>query len=386
MSVRYFSLYYEINIICILVLLYVGSKIGVFFQRSVEKRIFYLALISSVVMFVVDCFWITVNNGGTAISVSAAFVSKSIHNILTCWCSYLVFLWFEFYQKTAFSKTRKAIIYSSVFIWIIVFASVTNVFTGYIFLYDEAGTYHRGELFALQHIFASIYIGVGAVRAYFNYKNEDNYYIRADLLSFAYFPIIIFAADVVQLFVHGQPIVCVGITLSTIILYLDKAGRMVTTDPLTDISNRKQLMKDMNYKIRNIENGYELYALMMDLNAFKKINDNYGHVEGDHALIRMAGALKYTFSNEKRRPTISRYGGDEFIVLIESRTREHVDELCFKLHEKINAINETDNKPYNLSVSIGVSKFDSKNDTSATWMKRADDDLYEKKKIYHSKH
>jgi len=113
----------------------------------------------------------------------------------------------------------------------------------------------------------------------------------------------------------------------------------------------------------------------MDLDYFKTINDSYGHLEGDDALIRASKALKLACGdNFRRRPYIARYGGDEFIVVIES-TKQEADRLLENIHRNLKELNDEAHKPYTLAFSIGVAEYHPGMDANAL-IEAADSELY----------
>ncbi len=125
-------------------------------------------------------------------------------------------------------------------------------------------------------------------------------------------------------------------------------------DPLTQVNNRHNLQSFLDYKLKNHEN--ELYLLMIDVDRFKQINDTYGHLEGDAALMRVASALKKACMNILPRPYIARYGGDEFIIVAEG-SRAEIDALCDKLRAVLQESAEQAAVPYAVSLSIGVAAY-----------------------------
>ena len=113
----------------------------------------------------------------------------------------------------------------------------------------------------------------------------------------------------------------------------------VSVDKLTQVNNRQNLLSYLSYKINNHEET--VYLIMMDIDKFKTINDTYGHLAGDDALICVAKALKQACAQFKKRPFIARYGGDEFVVILEGTT----DDLA-AVEERIHAEAARFNKMY----------------------------------------
>ena len=102
--------------------------------------------------------------------------------------------------------------------------------------------------------------------------------------------------------------------------------------------------------MQNTESG-TLAGIMIDLNSFKSINDEYGHQLGDQALQQVAEILKRTF--RYRDDFIARYGGDEFIVLITDETKTRLSDQIVRLKERVEQFNEHRIFPFEISLSIG---------------------------------
>ena len=96
---------------------------------------------------------------------------------------------------------------------------------------------------------------------------------------------------------------------------------------------------------------------MIDLNKFKQINDQFGHVEGDRALIRTADALKLACADNTKKTFIARYGGDEFIVIVKTDDESLVRELCGRIKDTLLKLNDEARAEYELSASIGYASY-----------------------------
>lgn len=125
-------------------------------------------------------------------------------------------------------------------------------------------------------------------------------------------------------------------------------------DELTGLYNRRRffILAEQYMKL-SIRSNMKLLLFFIDIDDLKWINDNYGHQAGDLALIGFANILKKTF---RESDIIARIGGDEFVVLSES-PEENSEAVTARLHEKIKDYNEKSSLRYQLSVSVGVSKF-----------------------------
>jgi two-component system cell cycle response regulator len=150
------------------------------------------------------------------------------------------------------------------------------------------------------------------------------------------------------------------------------------TDELTGLYNRRRFFvlteQCLKVAIRTKKRSLLLYIDMDDL---KWINDHYGHNEGDHALIDLAGILKKTFRDSD---IIARMGGDEFVVLLES-TGENDEILMTRLYENIKDHHAEGTRRYKLSISVGAAQFDSENPISIDeLLSKADTLMYAQKR------
>ena len=114
-------------------------------------------------------------------------------------------------------------------------------------------------------------------------------------------------------------------------------SRLIFEDELTGIYNRRFLLNYFRYKVPwdSLENR-PLSLLMMDLDRFKEINDNYGHEAGDQVLIWVASLIKEVSGDQG---LAIRYAGDEFIILMPNGAKEAAlkvaEQLLQRLHQEV---------------------------------------------------
>jgi diguanylate cyclase (GGDEF)-like protein len=171
-------------------------------------------------------------------------------------------------------------------------------------------------------------------------------------------------------------VINVAITIELLCLFMGTSTQQISMDKLTQVNNRQNLLGFLDYKLLNHDE--KIFLLMMDLDYFKTINDTYGHLEGDDALIRAAQALKIACGDFKRRPYIARYGGDEFIVVIES-SKPEAEALIACIRETLSCLNDQAKRPYTLAFSIGVGEYHSGMNANDL-IEAADHALYEIKR------
>ena len=157
---------------------------------------------------------------------------------------------------------------------------------------------------------------------------------------------------------------------------------LVSIDPLTQINNKNQMYKYLVQKMRNQNPGLSLFMLIIDIDRFKAINDTYGYSEGDKILVRVANAVKDACQGPRSRFFISRYGGDEFVVVAEMAYRAEASWLADQIKNNVKKIPELTGCAYDLSVSVGIAQYDYEAPISIqSFIARADSDLYKQKKL-----
>lgn len=132
--------------------------------------------------------------------------------------------------------------------------------------------------------------------------------------------------------------------------------RLSLRDPLTGLWNRRQYNKRINYEWqRCIEFQKSISLLFIDVDFFKNYNDFYGHSAGDECLIKISKALKDSMSHPSNM--VVRYGGEEFIVLLNETVLEEALKIATKLLEEIALLkipHERSSISDSITVSIGV--------------------------------
>ena len=154
-----------------------------------------------------------------------------------------------------------------------------------------------------------------------------------------------------------------------------------STDELTGLYNRRGFMENAVKEVSN-HIGSRAAIFFSDLDHLKEVNDEFGHSDGDYALVHAAEIMKETFENFSTECTIcSRVGGDEFITFMICDDELDTDDVVKALNENIRKFNEKCVKPYFVEFSTGCVTFICSEDYSvAELTSQADECLYEAKK------
>lgn len=151
------------------------------------------------------------------------------------------------------------------------------------------------------------------------------------------------------------------------------------TDELTELPNRGFFMTVYKQKFDHIKRHFRHLALfMLDLNNFKRINDDLGHVEGDHVLRLVAGRLQKAC---RSGDFLARIGGDEFVLLVEDYRDTHdLIRIAEKIDACINVPVKHGGRHYRINASIGIARLDDTQMSMDSLLKSADDAMYKAKR------
>jgi diguanylate cyclase (GGDEF)-like protein len=152
----------------------------------------------------------------------------------------------------------------------------------------------------------------------------------------------------------------------------------VRTDPLTDLPNRRGLAEKLEYEKIRFDRSKNPFTIMMgDIDHFKEINDTFGHDAGDHILTGIARMLR---DNSRKQDIVSRWGGEEFIILLPETGLGNGAILAEKLRDKVEKeVFVYQDKKIPVTLSFGLSVYNKKDLKMDDVIKQADQCLYEAK-------
>lgn len=173
---------------------------------------------------------------------------------------------------------------------------------------------------------------------------------------------------------------CTRLSAASRLLDVERRLRVQAShDSLTGLLNRDAFETILESEhARCLRYGRQLSLLMIDVDHFKQINDNYGHRAGDAVLCRIADQLK---SSVRGSGYINRYGGDEFCVLLEETGLEGAICCAERLRKTISGvIFQHESHEIEVRISIGLAECDLTTFTPNVLVERADQALYQSKR------
>jgi diguanylate cyclase (GGDEF)-like protein len=169
------------------------------------------------------------------------------------------------------------------------------------------------------------------------------------------FPIGLIAATVIQIMFYGVSIIWTCSMIAFASIFINIQNSTISTDYLTGLYNRRQLEEHFQRRLKMRKDGHNLFMIMIDLDDFKKINDEHGHASGDTALTEMAQLLLQVCKGSD--DFIARMGGDEFIILGERTKTEDIIRLMDDISSAVTEYNDRHIYDYVLHPSMGYSTY-----------------------------
>ncbi|HEX3280252.1 MAG TPA: sensor domain-containing diguanylate cyclase [Pyrinomonadaceae bacterium] len=160
---------------------------------------------------------------------------------------------------------------------------------------------------------------------------------------------------------------------------IGEAERLSQTDDLTKLHNARYLRQFLLNEIRRARRyGTSVCALFLDLDDFKRVNDEHGHLAGSHVLMEMAGVI---LSSIRDTDAVARYGGDEFVIVLPDTGIELAGTVAERIRDKISkhSFNAGRNLKLSLTASFGVAAFPEHASSPQQLISSADTAMYEAK-------
>lgn len=213
---------------------------------------------------------------------------------------------------------------------------------------------------------------------YIAFKNRDYPIIRVVEIVYNEVELEGLLAFYKEEFIYQQVIIFYAAIILAIIVgsIIAKPIHYALHDKLTGIKNRAAFDYELSKAVRKAHR--KTHLLMLDIDNFKRVNDELGHSEGDRVLVEIANILHTTTNIGSMA---ARLGGDEFAIICSNMSREDLQNYAETLLKHINEVYEVINADYQLevSVSIGIAEM-YEDDTVKALFNRADEALYKAKR------
>lgn len=351
MQIQTMTYYIQTNVTCAVILGYLIIKSRRTFRMSTEERLFARLIINTLIYSLSDVFtWYADGKNFPA----ARFVVYAANIVYIVYAPIMSYMWADYVlckvgnvraYKNALGKIHLGTII------ILTVLTISTPLTNFSFSVDAANSYHRGVGAYCSPIIAWVFIllitASFATRASKSELMDD----RENFGLVLQFIVPVLICSILQLVIYGTSLIQVGFTISLIIVFINRQQTQISIDELTGLNNRREFEKYVEKLYGN--GGSNICMCLIDADNFKKINDEYGHIEGDIALKTLGGMIKGACNDLSAHWFIARYGGDEFVIIGVDKTETDVNELREALNRQQDRVNSENTKPYPVRFSFG---------------------------------
>lgn len=351
------SIYYiEINIICIIILFLLQNQLNKRSEKFSAEIIVFQQLILTTIILCFSDMVAGVFRGELFFGARAIIeISNLVFFEALAIISYLWMIYVNTRLKVIADINNKKRIIWSIPVILVTLVCISNPWTHLFFSIDPNNLYSRGIGIIFHWIVTWLYLIIPTIQTILVISREKNKQKQKEIIPILYFVIPPFFASTIQMFFYGVTSSQVGVTLSILIIFLGIQRSQIMTDALTGLKNRHGLENFLQSNfVCNLES--ETFVLMLDLDRFKQINDKFGHIIGDQALKDAADVLKHACKSLHGKSFLCRYGGDEFVIILNDSSQDEVECLKKHIQKEFQERNVNSKYSYTLDVSIGVAK------------------------------
>ena len=356
LEIRIMYVQYDIDIIAILILIVVLVNNKKNSGDSIVKQWLFRALIvTDILLLFFDMFMLIIYAmPGSTVNI----LLNILQSFFFAACSLFCFFWalFCLIRPGVKYKDRHMILLCLPFLALVVCLFI-NYSNGMIFRITPENTYERGAFFHITSLCTYSYVIFSIVQVIFNKRG----FSKKEYYPYLIVPLFPMVMGVVQLMFQIEVLmVWPSVAVSVLIVQLYVLDEKLSIDHLTGLYNRKYLdtyiedLLNINRINGQGKNKHIFAALMLDLDNFKVINDTYGHVEGDNALIAASKLLSHSV---RKGDFVSRYGGDEFLIILDQCTKNTPGRVIKRIEDNVSILNEEHKLPYDIEFSIGYRVF-----------------------------
>lgn len=262
---------------------------------------------------------------------------------------------------------------TSFFVLNFVLVLVSHVFNLEFFYHYVDGVYTRGDYFGIRALLLAFEILVLEFYILFRtyrHRNQNTMIIRYFLI-----PTIVLGA--LQVVVHNVAFEYTGIVLYALILYIYIQSKNASVDFLTGLVNRRKFESELENRIA-LKTAFS--GIMIDVDFFKFINDQYGHHEGDNALTIVSEMIHKSF---RKSDIISRYGGDEFCIITDITDIYSLEKVINRFRKNMEEFNNSNSLHYKISLSLGYDIYKPEFKDGKSFINHLDEKMYFEKNEHH---
>ena len=377
MDFHYSFVYLIVNIVCFCSAIVILSRLSSSIGSETENKILRMMLFAYMAFLVCEILWIMGVSGMISLS---PFATGLIKVAGTAFIPIKVYYWLQYAEanfENTKANTRKFKLITAIPVIIMLLIYITSIWTGAVASVDETGAIVFGPAIGITGVVDNIYGIAVVVHAIILLIRDKDGFNRRIYVTHILFITICTAGGIVDAVVSDTPVMPLAIMLSLNVLFINLQESKIFNDALTGLNNRRLADRYISSAISECDPQNPSCLFMMDIDNFKTINDQYGHVQGDIALKSVAEALKEAVA--EYRGFLARWGGDEFVAFLKVTDSNTVDNFKLDVKNEIEKIKNSYNLPFNLAISTGHEICDDGSISMSDLINKADEQLYEAK-------
>ena len=374
MGFDYFVFYTEASVICVIILLMILINDRIYHTKQEKQIWFGRAITSFILYFISDACWAAMLSGQFPKFRFFAVLINYSNYIFLGLMAYGTFMFIAASEKVPFRKSAwKRYACLLPIIISILFITVAYIVDPLYWINEQNEL--NNMYYPFQIGVPSLYLMAGFVLSIIYARKAETKEKKKRYMLIGSVPLGVGAFGMIQVVALNAPTFCFGCTIMWLWFYIQNMQTLISVDDLTHLNNRGQINRFLEQVHYSEESRVIIF--MLDINRFKGINDTYGHAEGDRALIIASEALRRACEKIKAPVFLGRYGGDEFIIILQDPGEDERPEQIVALINQILSEKQQENQlPYDLEFSMGYDELRDHNDTVEECMKRADSKLY----------
>lgn len=301
-------------------------------------------------------------------------ISYFLHVLLFSVAPLLAYNWYRLVKNLIFPQIRKNKFEKVGFIIPVIINFVLTVLSfryHLVFYIDQKNVYNRGSLFLIFVIITYFYF----IITFFYIIKYRKRILKREFNLFFLFGILPLLGGVIQGLIYGPLLMWSTAAFSLVLVYTFLQQRMVHIDSLTGAWDRSSFEHYMSTKLCR-DNSIKTGLIYVDVDELKKINDKYGHIEGDYVIKESIACIKRVL---RKNDIIVRMGGDEFIVIVDCQRTEEIEKIIKKMEASIELYNQNLDKEYQISCSFGGGIYDNKEGSVKEFLNHIDGLMYQNK-------
>ena len=197
---------------------------------------------------------------------------------------------------------------------IVVFLIYLSIWNGFVFTVSDDLNIVQEIGYISLPICALVYFGIIIASSAIAFKKSKSPQAKKNAITAILVTIFLMAWVFIDNLLNGLTIIPIAIFSVILVIFTTFQQTSINTDALTQMNNRRKAMEYLTAQIDYVSSDSPLYIYICDINKFKAINDTFGHLEGDNAIILLADSIKEAI--KLSNGFAARYGGDEFIIAI----------------------------------------------------------------------